>query len=615
VDDPAVPLTLVRRAQAAEGPLARILRDPAALHAVFQPIASLGDGGIHAHEALIRGPRGMPLHSPDALLAAARREDLLLEFELACVRVVLTEWSRLRQPGRLFLNLSAEALVAGVHAGTHDVLAWLRSLGIPPRMLVIELTEHERVADIASLEAVVREVQQAGLSIALDDFGDGRSSLRLWSELKPGVVKIDKYFTKDISRHADKLQTLRALMQIGETFSTLLVAEGIETEDDLRVLRDLGLNFGQGYFIGRPEPSPRENIEAAAARVLADSRVAVMPQRARLSSLAAGRPLQPVAAPAVSMSTSCDALADLFRDNPGLHAVAVVEQDRPVGILARQAFMDRYSKLYFKELYGRKPCFNFANSAPRLIEREHDIDQLIGILTSQDQRYLAEGFVITDNGRYVGMGTGEQLVRTVTEARIEAARHANPLTFLPGNIPISQHIERLVEKRAEFAAAYADLNSFKPFNDHYGYWRGDELIRLLARVITGHCDPQRDFVGHVGGDDFVMLFQSSDWQARCEAIVAEFNDAARQLYDDAARQAGGIEAEDRDGVRRFFRFTTLSIGLVCVGRDQPATAESVASAAARAKHEAKVSGVGVHQLAGAPPQDQLSAPQPVAMRR
>ena len=118
-----------------------------------------------------------------------------------------------------------------------------------------------------------------------------------------------------------------------------------------------------------------------------------------------------------------------------------------------------------------------------------------------------DGFIVTENGPYVGLGTGDQLVRSVTEARIEAARHANPLTFLPGNISISQHIERLLKKQVHFVACYADLNHFKPYNGYYGYWRGDEMIRLMARLAMEQCDTQRDFLGHVGGTG----------QARCQA--------------------------------------------------------------------------------------------------
>jgi len=218
---------------------------------------------------------------------------------------------------------------------------------------------------------------------------------------------------------------------------------------------------------------------------------------------------------------------------------------------------------------------------------------MTSVLTSSDQRYLAEGFIVTEGGRYLGLGTGEQLVRVVTEVRIEAARHANPLTFLPGNIPITEHIERLLAAGSEFVACYADLNDFKPYNDLYGYWRGDEMIRLVARTLASHCDPRRDFIGHVGGDDFIVLFQSDDWLERCETIVASFDAKALALFDEEALGRGGIEAEDRHGVMRFFKFTTLSIGAVPIRAGRYTRPEQVASAAASAKHKAKLSHRGL----------------------
>lgn len=575
------------------GPLSRLLTDRL-LSPVFQPVVSLGDGSIYAHEALIRGPRDTPLHTPDALLAAARSEGLLLDFELACVAVALAQWSAMKQPGRLFVNLSASAMVQMIRGRTVEALvSAIRALGIQPRMLVIEITEHEHVTDIGALNEVVQQVHAAGVMLALDDFGDGRSSLRLWSELQPDIVRIDKYFTMDVSRRAANLQTLRALLQIAEIFGTTLVAEGIENANDLRVVRDLGITLGQGYFMERPIPEPRVAIQTAAALVLSDTRVSVMPAMRRASVSGRLKELQAIQAPFVESSTTHEGVGRLFESHPALHSVAIVDDGVPVGLIDRRHFMERYAKRYFKELYGAEPCGTFANLSPRLIEREHDIEELVGILTSQDQRYLTEGFVVTDNGRYVGLGTGDQLVRLVTESRIEAARHANPLTFLPGNIPITEHIERLLASGGEFVACYGDLNNFKPFNDHYGYWRGDEMIRLMAELAVGHCDPQRDFVGHVGGDDFILLFQSGDWEVRCEALVASFNARAASLYDEAGRAAGGIHAEDRHGVVRFFEFTSLSIGAVRVQHGQFRTAELVANAAAAAKHQAKMNIAGL----------------------
>jgi EAL domain-containing protein (putative c-di-GMP-specific phosphodiesterase class I)/GGDEF domain-containing protein len=575
------------------GPLSRILRDRS-LAPVFQPIVSMRDGSIYAHEALIRGPKGMPLHSPDALLGAARREGLLIDFEVACVSASLSQWATLNQPGRLFINMSASALLQVIRdRSVATILQSIRAIGLQPRMLVVEITEHEHVADIRALCDAVQMLHAEGLMLALDDFGDGRSSLRLWSELQPDIVKIDKYFTADLSRHAQKLQTLRALMQIAEVFGSTLVAEGIETAEDLRVVRDLGIGLGQGYFMGRPASLPRVAIEPEAAGVLQDQRVSVMPAMRTASVSGRLREVQTLSAPTVTSTTTHNDLARLFEVHSALHAVAIVDEAVPIGLIDRRQFMERYAKRYFKELYGEKPCVTFANMSPRLVEREHDTEDLVGILTSQDQRYLTEGFIVTENGRYVGLGTGDQLVRTVTESRIEAARHANPLTFLPGNIPITEHIERLLASGGEFVACYGDLNNFKPFNDHYGYWRGDEMIRLMAKCAVACCDAQRDFVGHVGGDDFILLFQSDDWERRCEALIEDFDTNAQLLYDEAGRAAGGIQAEDRHGVTRFFPFTSLSVGAVRVRQGQFRNAELVATAAASAKHGAKQAGVGL----------------------
>jgi len=107
------------------------------------------------------------------------------------------------------------------------------------------------------------------------------------------------------------------------------------------------------------------------------------------------------------------------------------------------------------------------------------------------------------------------------------------------------------------------------------------------------CDSQCDFLGHIGGDDFILMFQSPDWKLRCEQIVAGFNQYALGMFDEGAQRAGGIEAEDRHGVLRFFPCTTLSIGAVAIDGSRFTRAEQVANLAALAKHDAKRSGGGV----------------------
>ena len=117
------------------GPLARLMRH-GGLHCVFQPLADLREGSVYAHEALIRGPQGSPLHTPDQLLACAARERILLDFELVCVFTALEQWGRQQDAGRLFVNISADALVHGVAlVGAQRLGEVVRGFGLSARML------------------------------------------------------------------------------------------------------------------------------------------------------------------------------------------------------------------------------------------------------------------------------------------------------------------------------------------------------------------------------------------------------------------------------------------------------------------------------------------------
>jgi diguanylate cyclase (GGDEF)-like protein len=565
-----------------------------ALRAHYQPIVQLNDGKVVAHESLIRLPSHSTLRSPDDFFRAARAEGLTVKAEQACLDEGVRGWAEHRPDTRLFINLSALAIIEMVDRLTvTGVLGALHAASISPSALVIEVTEHERVTDLPRLIATAAALRATGLRFALDDFGDGRSSLRLWSELRPEIVKIDKYFIHDVPTEPVKVQTLRGLTRLAEMFGTKLVAEGIETEDELRVLRDLGIEFGQGYFLGRPQAIPAPGVLRPAGEIIISAEIAVLPEITRAAGADFTVERLAVGVPPLHPQMLIDDVARRLADEPALRAVALVDEGRPVGLINRQSFVDSYAKPYFKELYGRKPCITFANTTPLMLDKHTGLAGMTAILTSSDQRYLTEGFIVTEGGHYLGLGTGEQLVRVVTEVRIEAARHANPLTFLPGNIPISEHIDRLLSAGSDFVACYADLNDFKPYNDHYGYWRGDEMIRLVARTLVSQCDPRRDFVGHVGGDDFVMLFQSDDWLDRCQRVISSFNANALSLFDAEALERGGIDAEDRHGVSRFFKFTTLSIGAVPIQPGTFARAEQVASAAAAAKHQAKASPMGL----------------------
>lgn len=572
----------------AHASLAGILRERL-LRPRFQPVVDLSHSRIYGHESLIRGPADTPLHFPDALFAEARRQGLHPQLELASFRAGARGFEQNDAAGKLFLNLSGSALLHYWTLWGHDMPGrLLKDCALEPASIVVELTEQDPLSDrMAELHHAFACLREAGMRIALDDYGVGNSNLQLWAETQPELVKIDRYFFDGIGHDERKQNMVRAILKVAQHLGTSVIAEGIETAEDLAVVRELDIRYAQGWFLGMPDETLLTELTPPLRESLRSRTSAPVSQRAAGGTAVSLR----VEAPAALLTKHTnDDVHRLFIEHKNLHAVAVVDADnRPVGIINRRDFSEHYAQRYTRELFGRDACSTFMNAEPVLVDVNVSIDQLSHVLISEDQRYLMDGLIITREGRYDGLATGETLVRSVTEMRIEAARYANPLTSLPGNIPISRHIATLLEDAADFTICYGDLNNFKPFNDVYGYWRGDDMIMLTADVIKRHCDPQRDFVGHVGGDDFVVLLRSPDWMARIERIIAEFNEGAMALYDDQGRRNGGIEAEDRYGVPRFFPFVTLGVGALTVTpslceRIRP---EDIASAAAHVKHKVK----------------------------
>jgi diguanylate cyclase (GGDEF)-like protein len=553
----------------------------------------LSSGEILGYEGLIRGPAGSPLESPQALFERAQREDRVVPLERFAARVCVKAFTQARLPGKLFLNFSATS-IREIVGNEGDVRDFLGPVKLPIDRLVIDLTGQANPEPMEYLEASLRIFREAGAQFALDDFGRGNANLDLWIALQPDYVKIDRAIVDGVAKTAFRVGVLRYIQGIANTGNARLIAKGIETVDDLIVCRDIGIPCAQGYVLGRPAPKPSVRLEESALTVIHTNSIAVFPGVLKLDTgtFSASRLL--INAPTVSPATGNDEVVNMLRQYSNLHAVAVVKEGKPIGLINRRTLVDAYALPYHRRLFGKKSCMEFANTSPMLVERSATIDQLAELLTNHDQRYLADGLVIVEHGQYVGLATGADLVRAITEVRIEAARHANPLTFLPGNMPIDAHIKRLVDSGASFHACYCDLNNFKPFNDQYGYWKGDEMLKLTAAVLGEACDPSKDFLGHVGGDDFLILFQSDDWEVRVRLAMERFNAGAVQLYTPGDTKAGGIQSEDRHGNLRFYGFVTIAVGVVPVGPNSNLDSAAIATLAAAAKREAKRSGDSFH---------------------
>ncbi|WP_303783419.1 GGDEF domain-containing protein [Azovibrio restrictus] len=564
--------------------LKALIRDKQ-LTAVFQPIL---DCRAHSHmgfEGLIQGPEKHPLHSPDALFSAARRNHLSLELEHACRETILEAFARLRLPGKLFINASPACLL-DPRFKNGETLAFLRQLGLPPSRIVIELTENQQITDFPEIQATLAHFRSLGYQIAIDDLGEGFSNLRMWSEIRPEYVKIDRHFITGIGQDDLKFQFVKAMQDLAETCSAHIIAEGIESAADLQTVRDLGIAHGQGYFIARPRATPSTCPDQEVLDVLCSRRVAVFPQAMAGNSITTARTLLHYIEP-ISCQADNDQVFLRFENDPQLEVLPVVEGETPVGLINRHTLIDRFARPFRRELYGKKPCTLFMDPAPLVVDENATVQELGLILSRAARHYLFDGFIVTSQGRYTGVGSGHDLMVLITEMQISAARYANPLTQLPGNVPINEHIDRLLKAGVRFAACYADLDNFKPFNDIYGYRRGDDVIQLLGQILVEVADARLDFVGHIGGDDFLILFQSNDWEARCARALKLFDERVLPIFSAEDLQRGGLLGENRHGEVVLHPLPALSIGALMADSCHYESHHEIATAAADAKKQAK----------------------------
>ncbi|WP_426160258.1 bifunctional diguanylate cyclase/phosphodiesterase [Pseudomonas sp. TSRC2-2] len=561
------------------------------LHSLFQPIICLSERRILGYEALTRGPSNSPLHSPIALFAVARQAGRLSELEIACRQSACRRFNEQQLPGKLFLNVSPESLLESAHQPGRT-LQLLQDLGIAPSQVVIELTEQTPIDDFQLLQNALHHYRAMGFSIALDDLGAGYSSLRLWSELRPDYVKIDRHFIDGIHQDALKREFVGSILQIAKASRAQVIAEGIELPEELAVLTEMGVDLVQGYLLGRPQEHPSRDARALMPKHDSGA-VALNDEGSDLSALLNDQP-------AVQRDTPTATVLEAFRRQANLNSLAVLdEQGQPCGIVHRHSLSDALLKPFATDLFARKPISRLMNDDFLAVEISQSLQQVSRLITSRARQRIEEDFIITLNGGYLGLGRVIDVLKLITELKIQQARYANPLTLLPGNVPIQQCLTRLLQQARESIICYVDIDSFKPFNDIYGYGRGDEVLLCLAQCLNERIDPTRDFVGHIGGDDFLLVLGPEDWRKRLNQLLDDFQSQCRRFYRPEHLEAGCFVAPNRQGVRQEFALLSLSIGVVHLRPEACATldASQLAEMASQAKHHAKgVVGFSVYLL-------------------
>jgi EAL domain-containing protein (putative c-di-GMP-specific phosphodiesterase class I) len=240
--------------------LRRIIRDRA-ISSLFQPIVEVPGHKIIGYEALSRGPLGSYLESAENLFGFSERAGLVAEVELLCLERALVCARRLPENAVLFINLSIRGLeyLEGQSGGLARMVA---QASWSPQSFVLEITERTYSENPKRMQSQVRALRRQGFRLAIDDMGTGYSALHVLADLEPDFIKLDRTLVRDLAHEPIKRNLVSAITNFAESSRSVIIAEGVETQDEVQVLQDLGITLAQGFFFGQPQGAGEQSSQS-----------------------------------------------------------------------------------------------------------------------------------------------------------------------------------------------------------------------------------------------------------------------------------------------------------------------------------------------------------------
>lgn len=532
---------------------------------LLQPIADIGTGVVYGYDAQPQIADGTHVGTYEELTEIAFRKGLLPELNTLLFEKVLTSFKKLRiaQGTKLFFKLDGRDLGHQQHPGS-TFSAKVVAAGLQTHQICIAFSERHRQTVADGVEHAIDDLRDSGFMIALVEFGQASSELRMLHDLSPDYVKIDRFFLANVDSDPRRKLFVTTVANLAHVLGARVIAEGAETEREFKACRDIGCDLVQGAFVAGPISRPAsvklfyEHLRRPEAGLKKRS------EQDRIRS-------ELIQLPTINLHASMGELLDMVVHNQEGNAIPVVDDNQEPRGFVHERDLKKY--LYSGATSDEKPQLDleapirpFVRACP-IADINSNADMLLVTFASSIN---SDGIILTENFHYAGFLSATSLLKIIHEKRLQEAQDQNPLSRLPGNSAVTRYIAEAARKGAhERHLCYLDFDNFKPFNDTYGYKQGDRAIILFSELLQRHVSGTGTFHGHVGGDDFFAGFQQmdqTDVASRLLALKRAFRDDVESFYEPVHREQGFMEAQDRFGTTRQFPLLQCSISILSLSR-------------------------------------------------
>ncbi|ADL12394.1 EAL domain-containing protein [Acetohalobium arabaticum] len=506
--------------------LAEII-DQEQIQILYQPLISLQSGEKMGYEALTRGPEGSEFERPDYLFGFAKETDLLLDLEHLCRRKSIIDATDFLDGERLSINVSPEVIeVDDFKKGVTEQL--ISDLEMNKKNIIFEITEKTAINNFDIFRKTLKHYYGQGYQIAVDDVGAGYANLQTISELHPQYIKLDMSLVRKVNIDTTKEALLEALINFAHRIDAKVIAEGIEDYDELEKLIELGVDYGQGYLIQHPLSTPKPIDQSLKQFILKKNEE--LEKSITINTLK----IEKIARQDITLHQDdlVEKAVNYFEQNHYLTGIVVVnDEETPVGLIMKDELYYRLGKRFGVSLFKQRSVELIMEKHPLIVDGEETIKEVSRQAMSREHDRIYNYIVVTKEDKYYGSVSIRSLLEHITKMQVDVAQNLNPLTGLPGNSLIEQQLDKAINNNSDLAIMYIDLDNFKAFNDNYGFENGDRVIKLTADILV-NLTRQGDFVGHIGGDDFIVITEAKGAKAVSQRIINRYEDEVKEIVND-----------------------------------------------------------------------------------
>ncbi|WP_372998497.1 GGDEF domain-containing protein [Sulfurimonas sp.] len=535
------------------------------LDIAFQPILNIHTGKIFAVEALLRNHKEAGFESIFDIFDEVYKKNILYSFDLELRKKTIKKFTEIAiyQDLKLFYNLD-NRLFEMPNFAQGNTKKILLEHKIKKDTICFEISERHQIDGIHDMQTIMQHYKDDNYCIAIDDFGVGYSGYKLLHDVKPDILKIDRFFLQDVHKHPKKKVMLKSITHLAVQLGIQVVAEGVETIEELLVCRDVGCHLVQGYFIQRPTT----DVTQIKSNYTEISDIINKDQRFMDKGYEIRTYIKKI--PTLYIKTKMATVIEYFKKHQESTIIPIVNSHyEPVGIL-----QDDQIKDFLYSPYGRSLLLNDDSKKSKLknlinpcaiADINSEISTIIELFSNNPESI---GIIITKDSEYYGFLSARAIITIMNEQNLLFAREQNPLTKLPGNTMIEKYVWDASKSKETYLLCYFDLDNFKAFNDVYGFRNGDRVIQLFADILRKNL-PQEFFKAHIGGDDFFVGIKSTHddneiYITDVKNIVKKFTDDVIEFYSQDDKARGYILSKDREGNKKEFPLLTVSASVLLI---------------------------------------------------